>query len=33
MLLKLRRLQKENVIDLGDTVVAVKDEKGKTKLH
>lgn len=33
MLLKLRRLQKEYVIDLEDAVVAVKDEKGKIKLH
>jgi uncharacterized membrane protein len=33
MLLKLRRLQKEYLIDLEDAVVAVKDEKGKIKLH
>lgn len=33
MLLKLRRLQKEYLIDLEDAVVAVKDDKGKIKLH
>jgi uncharacterized membrane protein len=31
--LKLRKLQKEYLIDLGDAVVAVKDEQGKVKLH
>ena len=33
MRLKLRRMQKEYLIDLEDAVVAVKDEKGKIKLH
>jgi uncharacterized membrane protein len=33
MLLKLRKMQKEYLIDLEDAVVAVKDEKGKIKLH
>jgi len=32
MRLKLRRMQKEYLIDLEDAVVAVKDEKGKIKL-
>jgi uncharacterized membrane protein len=31
--LKLMKLQKEYLIDLEDAVVAVKDEKGKVKLH
>jgi uncharacterized membrane protein len=31
--LKLRKLQSEYLIDLEDAVVAVKDEKGKVKLH
>ncbi len=31
--LKLQRMQKEHLIDLDDAVVAVKDEKGKIKLH
>jgi uncharacterized membrane protein len=31
--LKLWKLQKEYLIDLEDAVVAVKDEKGKVKLH
>jgi uncharacterized membrane protein len=31
--LKLVRMQKDFLIDLGDAVVAVKDEKGKVKLH
>lgn len=31
--LKLRRLQKDYLIDLEDAVVAVKDDKGKVKLH
>ena len=31
--LKLRRMQKDYLIDLEDAVVAVKDEKGKIKLH
>ena len=31
--LKLQRMQKEYLIDLDDAVVAVKDEKGKIKLH
>ena len=31
--LKLIKLQKEYLIDLEDAVVAVKDEKGKVKLH
>ena len=31
--LKLRKMQKEYLIDLEDAVVAVKDEKGKIKLH
>jgi len=30
---KLRKLQQEYLIDLEDAVVAVKDEKGKVKLH
>jgi len=30
---KLRRLQQDYLIDLEDAVVAVKDEKGKVKLH
>jgi uncharacterized membrane protein len=33
MRLKLQKLQKEYLIDLEDAVVAVKDEKGKIKLH
>jgi len=33
MRLKLRRMQKEYLIDLEDAVVAVKDEKGKIKLN
>ena len=31
--LTLRKLQKDYLIDLGDAVVAVKNEKGKVKLH
>src|SRR5262245_11210583 len=31
--LKLWKLQKEYLIDLGDAVVAIKDEKGKVRLH
>jgi uncharacterized membrane protein len=31
--LKLAKLQKEYLIDLEDAVVAVKDDKGKIKLH
>ena len=31
--LKLRKLQREYVVDLKDAVVAIKDERGKVKLH
>ena len=31
--LKLRKLQSESLVDLEDAVVAVKDDKGKVKLH
>src|SRR5206468_1589105 len=31
--LKLRKMQRDYLIDLGDAVVAVKDEQGKVKLH
>ena len=31
--LKLWKLQSEYLLDLEDAVVAVKDEKGKIKLH
>ena len=31
--LKLRKLQKEYLIDMEDAVVAVKDDKGKIQLH
>ena len=31
--LKLQKLQKDYLIDLGDAVVAVKDQAGKVKLH
>jgi uncharacterized membrane protein len=31
--LKLRKLHSEYLLDLEDVVVAVKDEKGKVKLH
>jgi len=31
--LRLRKLQSEYLLDLEDAVVAVKDEKGKVKLH
>jgi uncharacterized membrane protein len=31
--LKLRKLQKDYLIDLADAVVAVKDESGEVKLH
>jgi uncharacterized membrane protein len=31
--LKLRKLQKDYLIDLEDAVVAVKNAKGKIKLH
>jgi len=31
--LKLRKMQKEYLIDMEDAVVAVKDDKGKIKLH
>jgi len=31
--LKLRKLQSEYLLDLEDAVVAVKDERGKVKLH
>ena len=33
MRLKLSKMQKEYLIDLEDAVVAVKDDKGKIKLH
>jgi uncharacterized membrane protein len=33
MRLKLRKMQKEHLLDLDDAVVAVKDERGKIKLH
>ena len=33
MRVKLRRMQKEYLLDLDDAVVAVKDDKGKIKLH
>lgn len=33
MRLKLRKMQKEYLIDLEDAVVAVKDDQGKIKLH
>jgi uncharacterized membrane protein len=33
VLFKLRKLQSEYLLDLEDAVVAVKDEKGKVKLH
>ena len=33
MRLKLRKMQKEYLIDLEDAVVAVKDDTGKIKLH
>ena len=33
MRLKLRKMQKEYLVDLEDAVVAVKDDKGKIKLH
>jgi uncharacterized membrane protein len=33
MRLKLIKMQKEYLIDLDDAVVAVRDEKGKIKLH
>ena len=31
--LRLRKLQSEYLLDLEDAVVAVKDKKGKVKLH
>src|SRR5262245_63688364 len=31
--LRLRKMQKEYLIDMEDAVVAVKDDKGKIKLH
>jgi uncharacterized membrane protein len=31
--LELRKLQSEDLLDLEDVVVAIKDEKGKVKLH
>jgi uncharacterized membrane protein len=31
--LKLRKMQKDYLIDLEDAVVAVKNDKGKVKLH
>ena len=31
--LKLRKLQSQYLLDLEDAVVAVKDQKGKVKLH
>src|SRR5262249_45489801 len=31
--LKLMKMQKDYLIDLGDAVVAVKDQSGKVKLH
>lgn len=31
--LMLRKMQKDYLLDMGDAVVAVKDEKGKVKLH
>jgi len=33
MRLRLRKMQKEYLIDMEDAVVAVKDDKGKIKLH
>src|SRR5262245_65039446 len=33
MRLRLRKMQKEYLVDLEDAVVAVKDDKGKIKLH
>jgi uncharacterized membrane protein len=31
--LKLRKLQSEYLLDLADVVIAVKDKRGKVKLH
>jgi uncharacterized membrane protein len=31
--LKLRRMQKDSLIDMADAVVAVKDQSGKVKVH
>jgi uncharacterized membrane protein len=31
--LKLQKLQSEGIVDLADVAVAVKDEKGKVRLH
>ena len=31
--LKLQKLQSEGIVDLADVAVAVKDERGKAKLH
>jgi len=31
--LNLRKLQRENLLDLEDAVVAIKDQKGKVRLH
>ena len=33
VLLKLQELQSEELLDLADVVVTVKDETGKVKLH
>ena len=33
MRIRLRKMQKEYLLDLDDAVVAVKDDKGKIKLH
>ena len=33
VLLKLRKLQREYLLDLEDAAVAIKDEHGKVKLH
>jgi uncharacterized membrane protein len=33
VLLKLRKLQREYLLDLEDAAVAIKDEQGKVKLH
>jgi uncharacterized membrane protein len=33
VLLKLRKLQREYLLDLEDAAVAIKDQQGKVKLH
>jgi len=33
LLLKLRKLQREYLLDLEDAAVAIKDQQGKVKLH